>query len=145
VSDFNPALRPGLRLGSYPERHKDNLDWLDRGIQKLHALVSRQAVFQGLPMQRFLKRVNRYSRTASELTDANLKFRARELRRLLQQHGLADETTTELFALIRETAERCLGTRHYDVQIMGGWTMLQGRLAEIETGEGKTLTATLPA
>ena len=145
MSDFNPALRPGLRLGAYPERHEAKLDWLDRGVQRLHGLLSRQGIFQRLLMRRFLKRVTRYSRTASELTDTNLQFRTRELRRLLQQHGLADKTTAEVFALIRESAERCLGTRHYDVQIMGGWAMLQGRLAEIETGEGKTLTATLPA
>jgi len=145
VSSDIQTLRPGLRLGAYPERHKADMDWLDRGVQRLHGLVSRQGIFQVLPMQRFLKRVNRYSGAASELTDAELKTRTRELRRLLQQHGLADKTTAEVFALIRETAERCLGKRHYDVQVMGGWTMLQGRLAEIETGEGKTLTATLPA
>jgi len=145
VSDFNPALRPGLRLGAYPERHKADMDWLDRGVQGLQGLVSRQGIFQNLPMQHFLKRVNSYSGAASKLNDAELETRTRELRRLLQQHGLADKTTAEVFALIRETAERCLGKRHYDVQVMGGWTMLQGRLAEIETGEGKTLTATLPA
>ena len=145
MSDFNPALRPGLRLGAYPERHKADMDWLDHGVQSLQGLVSRQGIFQNLPMQRFLKRVNSYSGAASELSDAELKTRTRELRRLLQQHGLADKTTAEVFALIRESAERCIGKRHYDVQIMGGWTMLQGRLAEIETGEGKTLTATLPA
>ena len=145
MSDFNPALRPGLRLGAYPERHKADLDWLDRGVQSLHGLLSRRGIFQAWPMQRFLKRVNRYSGAASELDDAQLKTRTRELGHLLQQHGLADRNTAEIFALIRETSERCLGKRHYDVQVMGGWTMLQGRLAEIETGEGKTLTATLPA
>jgi len=145
VSDFNPALRPGLRLGAYPERNKTDLDWLDRGVQRLQGLVSRQGIFQNLPMQRFLKRVNSYAGAASELDDAELKTRTRELGHLLRQHGMADKTTAEVFALIRESAERCLGKRHYDVQVMGGWTMLQGRLAEIETGEGKTLTATLPA
>ena len=93
MSDFNPALRPGLRLGAYPERHEAKLDWLDRGVQRLHGLLSRQGIFQRLLMRRFLKRVTRYSRTASELTDTNLQFRTRELRRLLQQHGLADKTT----------------------------------------------------
>ncbi|MGB5443047.1 MAG: preprotein translocase subunit SecA, partial [Gammaproteobacteria bacterium] len=82
---------------------------------------------------------------AAALSDTQLQARIRVLGRQLQQHGLTDAVTAEVFALIRAAAQRILGKRHYDVQVMGGWTILRGRLAEIETGEGKTLTATLPA
>jgi len=51
----------------------------------------------------------------------------------------------QAFALVREVARRTLGMRHFDVQVMGGWVLLHGMVAEMETGEGKTLTATLPA
>ena len=145
MSSLNSTLRPGVRLGAYPERHKDDLDWLDRGVQSLLGQLSRSGVIQKLPMQRFLKRVNAYGNETSRLSDTELKARAQLLGRQLQQHGLADKTTAEVFALIRETAQRSLGMRHYDVQVMGGWILLRGKLAEIETGEGKTLTATLAA
>ncbi len=54
-----------------------------------------------------------------------------------------DTFIPEVFALVREASQRTLGLRHFDVQLMGGWVMLQGQLAEMETGEGKTLAATL--
>src|SRR6185436_19747957 len=53
--------------------------------------------------------------------------------------------TGEAFALVREAASRAVGMRHFDVQLVGAWAMLNGMLAEMETGEGKTLTATLAA
>ena len=59
--------------------------------------------------------------------------------------GLSGPEVARAFALIREIADRKLGLRHFDVQLYGGWTMLNGMLAEMETGEGKTLTATLTA
>jgi preprotein translocase subunit SecA len=60
-------------------------------------------------------------------------------------NGLSDDLTLTCFALIREQADRRLGTPHYAVQLMGGFAMVRGMLAEMATGEGKTLTATLPA
>jgi preprotein translocase subunit SecA len=78
--------------------------------------------------------------SAAELADETAR-----LRNLLVVEGLTDELVMSSFALIRETARRILGTPHYGVQLMGGWVMAQGFLAEMATGEGKTLTATLPA
>lgn len=66
-------------------------------------------------------------------------------RSLLRRHGLAAIAVAPTLALLRETARRTLGQRPYDVQLMGAWALLQGRLAEMATGEGKSLTAALAA
>ena len=66
-----------------------------------------------------------------------------ELRRRFLSRGLSNPLCIQAFALIRELAGRTIRLRHYDSQIMAGWVMLQGKLAEMETGEGKTLAATL--
>ena len=67
------------------------------------------------------------------------------LRRDLHRNGLRPDLIASAFAVIREMASRKLGMRHFDVQLLGGWAMMSGKVAEMETGEGKTLAATLPA
>jgi preprotein translocase subunit SecA len=79
-------------------------------------------------------------------SDDELRARAAALRSRLRLDGYADPALAgEAFALIRETASRVIGQRHFDVQLIGGWAMLNGMVSEMETGEGKTLTATLAA
>ncbi len=82
---------------------------------------------------------------ADGLTDAKLREAAGELRVALLRHGFAPELVARSFALVRTAAGRTLGQRHFPVQLVGGHVMLQGMLAEMGTGEGKTLAATLPA
>jgi preprotein translocase subunit SecA len=78
--------------------------------------------------------------------DEALRARASDLRARLRREGIGElALAAEAFALVREAASRTLGLRHFDVQLIGGWAMLNGMLAEMETGEGKTLTATLAA
>jgi len=77
--------------------------------------------------------------------DAALKKDILSLRRQLRQQDIGLELLARSFATIREVSGRTIGMRHFDVQLMGGWVLLQGGLAEMETGEGKTLTATLAA
>jgi preprotein translocase subunit SecA len=89
--------------------------------------------------------VERAAAGLDSLADGDLRARVNELRRNLYARGLRDELVVAAFALVREVASRRLGMRHYDVQLHGGWVMLQGMVAEMETGEGKTLTATLAA
>ena len=74
-----------------------------------------------------------------------LRQQGDELRRLLRREGLQIEHIARSFALIGEVADRTVGMRHFDVQLLGGYAMLKGMLAEMATGEGKTLTATLAA
>ena len=77
-------------------------------------------------------------------SNAELKEKTGQLRRLAAQNGELDALLPEAFALAREASKRTLGQRHYDVQLMGGIVLHQGKVAEMRTGEGKTLAATLP-
>jgi preprotein translocase subunit SecA len=78
-------------------------------------------------------------------TEVDLLVRARGLRTRFRQEGFAPDLVAECFALVREVGTRTLGQRHYGTQLMAGWALLQGRLVEMATGEGKTISATLPA
>ena len=79
------------------------------------------------------------------MTDAALRNRAQALKFRLQEQGLDEAVVFETFALVRELARRVLGKRHFDVQVWAAWVLLYGNAAEMNTGEGKTLTATLAA
>ena len=81
----------------------------------------------------------------AEMDTEALREAARDLRLVLRRDGFLLERAAQVFALVRETADRTVGMRHFDCQLMGGWVLLNGMVAEMETGEGKTLTATLPA
>jgi preprotein translocase subunit SecA len=77
--------------------------------------------------------------------DDELRAAAQTLRLQLRKTGFSDGLLEQCFALIREVASRTIGQRHYDAQLLGGRVMMEGMVAEMQTGEGKTLTATLPA
>jgi preprotein translocase subunit SecA len=79
------------------------------------------------------------------LDDAGLRGRADEVRRKIAEGAELDEVLPEAFAIVREAGRRRLGMRHFDVQLMGGMVLHEGKIAEMATGEGKTLVATLPA
>ena len=79
------------------------------------------------------------------LTDAELRTKSNQLRKRYQTQTNLNLITTEAFALTREASLRTLGLRHYDVQLLGGLVLNSGKIAEMRTGEGKTLVATLPA
>jgi preprotein translocase subunit SecA len=102
---------------------------------------------QASPARRaeFVRAVDDHGAALRGRTDAKLRAQVQGLRHRFAVQGLADDLLAPAFALVREVARRALGMAHYDVQILGGWVMAQGMLAEMETGEGKTLTATLPA
>ncbi|MBI1757677.1 MAG: preprotein translocase subunit SecA [Actinobacteria bacterium] len=80
-----------------------------------------------------------------DLTDAELRAKTEEFRARLADGGTLDDLLPEAFAAVREAAKRTLGQRHYPVQLMGGAAMHLGNVAEMKTGEGKTLVSTLPA
>ncbi len=79
------------------------------------------------------------------LADADFPVKTNELKERFQKGETLDQLLPEAFALVREAAKRTLGQRHYDVQLIGGIVLHNGRIAEMRTGEGKTLVATLPA
>src|SRR5258706_1786226 len=78
-------------------------------------------------------------------SDADLAALARGMRGRLRKEGFTEALVGECFALVREVASRTIGKRHYESQLMAGWALLQGKLVEMETGEGKTIAATLAA
>ena len=80
-----------------------------------------------------------------KLSDAELREKTVQFRERLTAGETPDDILPEAFAVVREAADRVLGLRHYDVQMVGGIVLHQGRIAEMKTGEGKTLVATLPA
>ena len=80
-----------------------------------------------------------------KLTDEELREKTREFKKRLSEGETLDDLLPEAFAAVREAAKRVLGMEHYRVQIIGGIILHQGRIAEMKTGEGKTLVSTLPA
>ena len=91
-----------------------------------------------------LREVNAHEETTRALSDKELKSKATSLRSRLAEGKTLDDLLPEAFAAVREASRRTLGQRHYDVQIIGGIVLHEGGIAEMRTGEGKTLAATLP-
>ena len=88
--------------------------------------------------------INSFEPEIKSLSDEQLSAKTNEFRERLAHGQTLDDLLPEAFAVVREAARRTLGQRHYDVQLMGAIVLHQGRIAEMKTGEGKTLTATLP-
>ncbi len=89
-------------------------------------------------------KINALEEAMHALSDTALQAKTGEFRERLMAGETVDDILVEAFAVVREAAVRVLGMRHYDVQLMGGMVLHQGRIAEMRTGEGKTLVATLP-
>ncbi|MFC6632516.1 preprotein translocase subunit SecA [Microbulbifer taiwanensis] len=96
-------------------------------------------------MRRVVAKVNALEEEYRQLDDAALKAKTDEFRQRLADGETLDQLLPEAFAAVREAGRRSLGLRHFDVQLIGGMTLHEGRIAEMRTGEGKTLVATLPA
>ena len=90
-------------------------------------------------------KVESYKEAMGKLSDEELKDKTREFKKRLEDGATLDDLLPEAFATVREAAKRVLGMEHYRVQIIGGIILHQGRIAEMKTGEGKTLGSTLPA
>jgi preprotein translocase subunit SecA len=88
--------------------------------------------------------VGSFENNISKLSDSGLAAKTTEFRQRYGNGESCEELMPEAFAVVRETAKRTLGMRHFDVQIMGGIVLFEGKIAEMKTGEGKTLVATLP-
>ena len=91
-----------------------------------------------------VKKINELEETMAKLTDNELVGKTAEFKKQLAEGKTLDDILPEAFAVVREASKRVLGMRHFDVQLIGGIILHQGRIAEMKTGEGKTLVATLP-
>ncbi|MGD8109807.1 preprotein translocase subunit SecA [Vibrio sp. TRT 17S01] len=96
-------------------------------------------------LRKIVKEINNYEPTFEALSDEELKAKTVEFRQRLEQGESLDKLLPEAFATVREASKRVYGMRHFDVQLIGGMVLNAGQIAEMRTGEGKTLTATLPA
>ncbi|MFT6102627.1 MAG: preprotein translocase subunit SecA, partial [Candidatus Endobugula sp.] len=142
MSDLN--FRPGVRSGAYPQQ-ETKLSGLKLICYRLYQRIKAQ-LFRILYRQRYVVgQVNRYRQALALCTEDQLTEAIEDLRAELHKQGIQNQLIFKAFAVIRETSKRTLGKTHFDVQLFGGWIMINGKLAEMETGEGKTLTTTLPA
>ena len=94
---------------------------------------------------RTVAEINALEPAMAKLADAELRGKTEELKGRYAAGAAVDELLPEAFAVVRETAKRTLRMRHFDVQLLGGMVLHNGKIAEMKTGEGKTLVATLPA
>ena len=110
-------------------------------LSKLFKSYSEKEVGRVMPI---VEKINSLEPTVEKLTDAELREKTDEFKSRLQKGETLDDILPEAFATVREASKRVLGMRHFDVQLIGGIILHQGRIAEMKTGEGKTLVATLP-
>ena len=95
--------------------------------------------------QKFINQINILEDNLKSLTDSELRSKSLKLRKQFDVEGNLESLISESFALTREASLRRLGLRHFDVQLLGGLVLNDQKIAEMKTGEGKTLVATLPA
>ena len=96
-------------------------------------------------MGKVVKKINALADEVKALSDEELAGKTAEFKQRLADGATLDQILPEAFAVVREAGERVLGMRHFDVQLIGGMALHEGKIAEMRTGEGKTLVATLPA
>lgn len=110
-------------------------------LSKIFKSYSEKEVQRVMPI---VEKINSLEPEIEKLTDTELKAKTDEFKQRLQKGETLDDILPEAFATVREASKRVLGMRHFDVQLIGGIILHQGRIAEMKTGEGKTLVATLP-
>ena len=109
---------------------------------KLFKTYSEKEVKRVMPI---VKQINELEAEISKLSDSELRGKTKYFKKQIKEEGKTlDDILPEAFAVVREASKRTLGLRHFDVQLIGGIILHQGRIAEMKTGEGKTLVATLP-
>jgi len=143
MSELN--LRPGINAGSYPQKKESSLTDLEQTLAHFFSRIKTRLQRKKYSQGYISKQVNKYELTLQQYSENELTENIHQLRNQLHRKGLQKELIIEAFAVIREAAGRTLEKRHFDVQLYGGWLMINGMLAEMDTGEGKTLTTTLPA
>jgi preprotein translocase subunit SecA len=129
----------------YPEREEPKLGKVERFAATVGGLFAPWLRPKPERFRWILSAVNGQAPSMEGWSDRKILEESLSLRPLLRREGYKDELVGKAFALVREVAHRTLSMRHVDVQLIGGLVLLKGMVAEMETGEGKTLTATLPA
>jgi preprotein translocase subunit SecA len=138
-------FKPGITLGSYPQKHEPDLTEFEARVAKFFARLNTRLKRRTHSLKYVARQVKRQQEDLLQCSEQELDEAIQRVRLELHREGLTRDLIFRAFAIIREAASRALDKSHYDVQLFGGWIMLNGMLAEMETGEGKTLTMTLPA
>lgn len=128
-----------------PEKDEPKLGWFDRTGARIGSMLARWVRPRPKKFGWVIERVRKLEPQVRNLSDDEITGVARSLGQKMRRQGHTDDLVAHSFSLIREVARRKLGTPHFDVQLIGGLVLLKGMVAEMETGEGKTLTATLAA
>ena len=142
---MEPLPHPGIFYGAYPSRKVKEKGRIDELLTGVTSFASQPEAARKKNWKKFTARVAAMDKPMSKLSDRGLDSWILDVKKKLRNKGLSEEITARAFATIREVAGREMGMKHFDSQLIGGWIMLQGMIAEMQTGEGKTLTATLPA
>lgn len=140
-----PLPHPGIYYGAYPYKKDKDEGMFESFLRQHTAFLRRPVSANRKNWDKFVQRIHALDKPLSKMSDAALDNWIIDIRKKLFNKGLVEEITARAFATIREAAGREVGMKHFDCQLIGGWVMLQGMIAEMQTGEGKTLTATLPA
>ena len=139
------TLSPGISQVFYPERRALEETTLDRVVTNAFGNATRWWQARPQRFQDIVARVNDLGEPLENRSAAELQDEVGKLRQDLRSQGFSFERVARAFALAREFSHRRLDMRHFDVQVLGGWVLFNGMVAEMQTGEGKTLVATLPA
>ena len=131
--------------GPYAERSEGRETGLDRFVEGALGALRRPLMRWSRAPAAFVAQVEAHSRELVILSNDVLAARVQSLARDLRRHGINDSRTAQAFALVREVAGRVLGMRHHRVQLLGGYALMHGHIAEMATGEGKSFTAALAA
>lgn len=126
--------------GCYFERTKSHESEVEERLRSFTTQFTKRNVSQ---LKRFIRTVNEMESSVHLQNDVALRNMLSQTAQKMQTKGFSDDLVAKAFAVVREASLRTLGMRHHDVQLMAARTLLQGRIAEMATGEGKTLSATL--
>jgi preprotein translocase subunit SecA len=138
------APHPGVCFGQYPTKKQQKPTWSEVMLSRFTRFRADIMKPHRRARQAMLERVHANHEIVEKMSDKALDRWIIDIKYRLHSKGLKEELICRAFATIKEIAKRELGMAHYDSQLQGGWIMMQGMIAEMQTGEGKTLTATLP-
>ncbi len=138
-------LSKKITQGFYPECGESGDSRLDTIITDVLGNILNPIRTRPGRFHTIVDRVNDLQETIKCVNDNEYKAHADNIRRDIRNRGMDLDMVVRIFALVREVSGVKINKRHYDSQLIGGWVLLNGMIAEMETGEGKTLTATLPA
>lgn len=138
------APHPGVFYGHYPVKKNKKKNFSQRLVRSLKRSVNKIFKTQRREVKWMLKNVHENHQPLKSMSESELNNEIIEIKVALHKRGLENKLMCQAFAVIKEVASRELKMSHYDCQLQGGWIMMKGMIAEMNTGEGKTLTATLP-